>query len=111
MPHLIEDPWFASLDPSAQALVTDLEDEIKTLRTQLAATREDRNRFSDLVFEQAAELRDREHYIEAIRAQVRFACRDLGDNDWPDDLHLGDAIEKHLARPARERLRGLGVDV
>jgi hypothetical protein len=31
-------------------------------------------------------------------ALLRRLCEDLGDNDWPDDLHLADVIEKHLAR-------------
>ncbi len=30
-------------------------------------------------------------------AKLRQLCKDFGDNDWPDDLHLGDIIEKHLA--------------
>ena len=29
---------------------------------------------------------------------LRIACRDHGDNDWPNDLHLADVIEKHLVR-------------
>jgi len=29
---------------------------------------------------------------------LREVCGDFGDNDWPDDLHLRDVIEKHLAR-------------
>ena len=32
---------------------------------------------------------------ETINA-LRDLCEQLGDNDWPDDLHLGDVIEKHL---------------
>lgn len=35
-------------------------------------------------------------------AQLREVCRDYGDNDWPDDLHLGDVIEKHLSRRLHE---------
>jgi hypothetical protein len=35
---------------------------------------------------------------EAAIATLRRLCDDLGDNDWPDDLHLSDIIEKHLAR-------------
>lgn len=34
---------------------------------------------------------------EAV-AKLREVCRRYGDNDWPDDLHLGDVIEKHLWR-------------
>ena len=29
---------------------------------------------------------------------LRRICTDHGDNDWPDNLHLADAIEKHLGR-------------
>ena len=31
-------------------------------------------------------------------ATLRRICRDHGDNDWPDDLHLSDIIDKHLHR-------------
>lgn len=34
---------------------------------------------------------------EAI-AKLREVCAEHGDNDWPDDLHLADIIEKHLFR-------------
>jgi hypothetical protein len=27
---------------------------------------------------------------------LRSICAEFGDNDWPDDLHLTDIIEKHL---------------
>lgn len=27
---------------------------------------------------------------------LRMICDEYGDNDWPDDLHLADVIEKHL---------------
>ena len=37
-------------------------------------------------------------YEEEIRATLRRVCEDYGDNDWPDDLHLVDVIEKHLVR-------------
>ncbi len=35
---------------------------------------------------------------EAAIAQLRTICADHGDNDWDENLHLGDIIEKHLAR-------------
>jgi hypothetical protein len=35
--------------------------------------------------------------LETI-ARLRDICRDHGDNDWPDDLHLADIVEKHLHR-------------
>lgn len=34
---------------------------------------------------------------EAV-AVLRRLCAKHGDNDWPDDLHLGDIIDKHLGR-------------
>jgi hypothetical protein len=34
-------------------------------------------------------------------AALRSLCEEFGDNDWPDDLHLGDVIEKHLGRHLR----------
>jgi hypothetical protein len=39
-------------------------------------------------------ISERERTITALRA----VCRDIGDNDWPDDLYLPDVIEKHLHR-------------
>lgn len=39
---------------------------------------------------------------EAAIAQLRITCRDFGDNDWPDDLHLADVIDKHLDRRLHE---------
>jgi hypothetical protein len=33
----------------------------------------------------------------AIRA-LRDVCEHHGDNDWPEELHLADIIEKHLGR-------------
>ncbi len=40
---------------------------------------------------------------QSIVNQLRRLCEEFGDNDWPDDLHLGDVIEKHLARHLHER--------
>lgn len=45
--------------------------------------------------------------ILTARRQLRIECGDLGDNDWPDNLHLSDVIEKHLARPAAARIAEL----
>lgn len=33
---------------------------------------------------------------EEVVAVMRRVCDAYGDNDWPDDLHLGDVIDKHL---------------
>lgn len=41
---------------------------------------------------------------------LRSECEDLGaSNDWPDNLHLADVVEKHLCRPLREKLRLAGT--
>lgn len=37
-----------------------------------------------------------------IVAMLRQVCEHHGDNDWSDDLHLGDVIEKHLWRHLEE---------
>ncbi len=47
----------------------------------------------------------------AAVAQLRSVCEDFGDNDWPDDLHLADVIEKHLARQLHDDGRGDDVSV
>lgn len=31
-------------------------------------------------------------------AALREVCEDFGDNNWTDDLHLADVVEKHLTR-------------
>jgi len=45
---------------------------------------------------------DRLHWLvverEAAIAALRSVCEDYGDNDWKDNLHLADIIEKHLER-------------
>jgi hypothetical protein len=33
---------------------------------------------------------------EAAVNQLRSICRDFGDNDWPEEAHLADVIDKHL---------------
>ena len=30
--------------------------------------------------------------------KLREICREHGDNEWPDNLHLTDVLEKHLYR-------------
>lgn len=37
----------------------------------------------------------------AIIEALRDLCGEFGDNDWPDERHLGDVIEKHLGRHLR----------
>lgn len=39
-------------------------------------------------------VKEREDTVAALRS----ACEDHGDNDWPEDLHLADVVEKHLVR-------------
>lgn len=40
---------------------------------------------------------------EAAVSMLRQVCAEHGDNDWPDDLHLADVIEKHLWRNLESR--------
>lgn len=35
--------------------------------------------------------------VETLK-MLRQVCERFGDNDWPDNLHLADVIEKHLMR-------------
>ena len=41
---------------------------------------------------------------EETVAQLRSLCAEYGDNDWPNNLHLGDVVDKHLCRYIREVL-------
>jgi hypothetical protein len=43
---------------------------------------------------QASWIAEREAAISILRS----VCGDHGDNDWSDNLHLADIIDKHLAR-------------
>jgi hypothetical protein len=53
-----------------------------------------------LMFEGDLEAGRARWLIERAQAvhTLRMVCDDFGDNDWPDNLHLSDVIEKHLAR-------------
>lgn len=42
---------------------------------------------------------------EATVAALRDVCAAYGDNDWPDDLHLADVVERHLGRNLDAELR------
>lgn len=42
--------------------------------------------------------------MEGTRAALRSTCADHGDNEWDDDLHLADVVEKHLRRYIDDRL-------
>ncbi len=35
---------------------------------------------------------------EAVIVQLRDLCNKFGDNNWSEELHLADIIEKHLRR-------------
>lgn len=48
-----------------------------------------------------------EEYLRDVRERLRIECAELGDNDWPDDLHLGDVAEKYLARLVAARIEEL----
>ena len=36
--------------------------------------------------------------LHDARVALRRLCADHGDNDWPDNLHLADALDKHLGK-------------
>jgi hypothetical protein len=38
--------------------------------------------------------------LEAVTA-LRALCDVLGDNEWSDDLHLADVVNKHVMWPCR----------
>lgn len=33
---------------------------------------------------------------EAVIEQLRDVCRELGDNDWEESMHLADILDKHF---------------
>jgi hypothetical protein len=39
--------------------------------------------------------------LEDVRRTLRTLCKEFGDDDWDDKLHLGDVLEKHLGRHLR----------
>lgn len=43
-------------------------------------------------------IAEREDAILALRR----ICAEHGDNDWPEDLHLADILDKHLERHLEE---------
>jgi len=48
----------------------------------------------DVEDQKAAWVQERELAVRALRD----VCLKYGDNDWDDNLHLADVIEKHLHR-------------
>ena len=53
--------------------------------------------YDDPEAEKVSWISEREHAI----AQLRALCEVIGDNDWDENLHLGDIIEKHVDYPLR----------
>jgi hypothetical protein len=47
-----------------------------------------------------AEIKRLQDHLDVTRNMLRLECAEFDDNDWPDDLHLADVVEKHLARSA-----------
>jgi hypothetical protein len=58
-----------------------------------------------------AELGRKNAYLSNIRQTLRLECAEYDDNDWPDNLHLSDVIEKHLARSARNEIDHLTAEL
>ena len=50
--------------------------------------------YDDPLRRAAALISEREQAIVTLRK----VCEEYGDNDWSDDAHLADIIEKHLHR-------------
>ena len=55
-----------------------------------------------------------QHVVWVVERQaavhtLRDLCEVFGDNDWPDELHLGDVIAKHLGRYLYARIRDGGL--
>lgn len=48
--------------------------------------------YDDPAAKQAQWITEREETIAVLRS----VCRTHGDNDWDENLHLGDVIDKHL---------------
>lgn len=40
-----------------------------------------------------------------MKMLLRDICKEYGDNDWDDDLHIVDIVDKHLHRHLPERKR------
>jgi hypothetical protein len=57
--------------------------------------------------ERDAARRELAEYKASILRTLRLECaeEEVDDNDWPDDLHAADVIEKHLVRGWQESLR------
>jgi hypothetical protein len=58
-----------------------------------------------------AELRRQTVHREDVGKMLRMACEEFGDNDWPDNLHLADVLEKHLLRPIRQDLEAQEAEI
>jgi hypothetical protein len=55
-----------------------------------------------------AEVERLQAHVDATRQMLRIECAEYtryGANDWPDNLHLADVVEKYLARSAQQAIR------
>ena len=53
-----------------------------------------------------AEMRTKDEFAEErieVTQVLRRLCDEFGDNDWDDNLHLADVIDKHLGRYLGDR--------
>lgn len=50
-------------------------------------------------------------HLDAIRQRLRIECDELGDNTWPDDLHLAGVIDRYLCRPVRDQIQSLNEEI
>lgn len=94
-----------------------LEKECAILRKKVAAlTPEIAVATAYLCAEDAArkEIDALRYHLDGVRKQLRIECDAVdaqADNEWPDDLHLADALEKHLMRPIHHRIEELQKEI
>lgn len=66
--------------------------------------------------DELTKLRARVAKLERERREavliLRTECRDLGgSNDWPDEMHLADVIEKRLCDQVSDRIKELEATI
>lgn len=90
-------PWSREYAQDLSKLMAELE----RMRVALGA----RNTEAEIIF--LDKIERLQSQLNDTRAMLRIECARFEDNDWADDLHLADVVEKHLARPAWNEIRRL----
>jgi len=81
--------------------------ELETQEVEIERLLVDRSERDTKYRKRGNEIERLREYETEVRHYVRCACEEIGDLDWDDSLHLGDVVEKHLARPASRKIREL----